>query len=227
MKPVLIVALIAGGMTGVTTNMLLGGALRAPAAPGSIIAVLLQTATGAYFAVILSVVLSAAVTFLIAAVILRASRKRDLAAMASTDDAFGAAITQTEAAKGKSSDALRNLRGGAATQADGDGGAATVTDRQISNIVFACDAGMGSSAMGASVLRNKIKKAGVEGVTVTNKAIAALDSSADLVITQNQLTDRARHQTPDAVHVSVDNFMNSPRYDEVVELVQNQHEKKS
>lgn len=227
MKPVLIVALIAGGMTGVTTNMLLGGALRAPAAPGSIIAVLLQTATGAYFAVILSVVLSAAVTFLIAAVILRASRKRDLAAMASTDDAFGAAITQTEAAKGKSSDALRNLRGGAATQADGDGGAATVTERQINNIVFACDAGMGSSAMGASVLRNKIKKAGVEGVTVTNKAIAALDPSADLVITQNQLTDRARHQTPDAVHVSVDNFMNSPRYDEVVELVRDQHEKNS
>ena len=102
-----------------------------------------------------------------------------------------------------------------------------MTERQINNIVFACDAGMGSSAMGASVLRNKIKKAGVEGVTVTNKAIAALDPSADLVITQNQLTDRARHQTPDAVHVSVDNFMNSPRYDEVVELVQDQHEKKS
>ena len=85
--------------------------------------------------------------------------------------------------------------------------------------MFACDAGMGSSAMGASVLRNKIKKAGIEDVTVVNKAIANLDSSADLVITQNQLTDRARHQTPDAVHVSVDNFMNSPRYEEVVELV--------
>ena len=50
---------------------------------------------------------------------------------------------------------------------------------------------MGSSAMGASVLRNKIKKAGVEDVTVVNKAIANLDGTADLVITQNQLTDRA------------------------------------
>ena len=90
--------------------------------------------------------------------------------------------------------------------------------------MFACDAGMGSSAMGASVLRNKIKKAGIEDVTVVNKAIAALDGSADLVITQNQLTDRARHQTPNAVHVSVDNFMNSPRYDEVVELVRDQHQ---
>jgi PTS system mannitol-specific IIC component len=223
MKPVVILALIAGGMTGVTTNMLLGGALRGPAAPGSIIAVLLQTAEGAYLAVILSVILSAAVTFAIAAIILRASRKKDLAAMAASDDAFGAAITQTEAAKGKSSDALGGLRGGAATAAGAGIEPATMTVRQVKNIVFACDAGMGSSAMGASVLRNKIKQAGIEGVTVVNKAIAALDASADLVITQNQLTDRARHQTPDAIHVSVDNFMNSPRYDEVVELVRNQH----
>lgn len=224
MKPILILALIAGGMTGVTTNMLLDGALRAPAAPGSIIAVLAQTAPGAYFAVILSVVLSAAVTFTIAAVILRASRKRDLEAMAVSDDAFGAAITQTEAAKGKSSDALGNLRGGAATQAAGGGGPATGTIREIRNVVFACDAGMGSSAMGASVLRNKIKKAGIEDVTVVNKAIANLDSSADVVITHQDLTERARLQTPDAVHISVDNFMNSPRYDEVVDLVKAQHE---
>jgi PTS system mannitol-specific IIC component len=223
MKPVLILALIAGGMTGVTTNMVLGGALRAPAAPGSIIAVIAQTASGAYFAVILSVILSAAVTFVIAAVILRASRKRDLAAMAATDDAFGAAITQTEAAKGKSSDALSNLRGGAATSTGGGVEPAVMTERTISNIVFACDAGMGSSAMGASVLRNKIKKAGIEDVTVTNKAIAALDGSADLVITQNQLTDRARQKTPEAIHVSVDNFMNSPKYEEVVDLVRAQH----
>jgi mannitol PTS system EIICBA or EIICB component len=83
---------------------------------------------------------------------------------------------------------------------------------------------MGSSAMGASVLRNKIKKAGIEDVTVVNKAIANLDGSADLVITQQQLTDRARQQTPNAVHISVDNFMNSPRYDEVVELVRDQHQ---
>jgi mannitol PTS system EIICBA or EIICB component len=224
MKPMVILALIGGGMTGVTTNMLLGGALRAPAAPGSIIAVLAQTATGSYFAVILSVVLSAAVTFILAAIILRASRKKDLAAMAATDDAFGAAITQTEAAKGKSSDALANLRGGAATQADGGIEPATMTEREIKSIVFACDAGMGSSAMGASVLRNKIKKAGIDDVTVVNKAIAALDGSADLVITQNQLTDRARAQSPNSVHVSVDNFMNSPRYDEVVDLVRAQHQ---
>jgi PTS system mannitol-specific IIC component len=226
MKPILILALIAGGMTGVTTNMLFDAGLRAPAAPGSIFAVLAQTASDSYLGVILSVILSAAVTFTIAAIILRASRKRDLEAMAVSDDAFGAAITQTEAAKGKSSDSLANLRGGAATQAGGAGGPATGTMREIKNVVFACDAGMGSSAMGASVLRNKIKKAGIEDVTVVNKAIANLDSSADVVITHQDLTERARLQTPDAVHISVDNFMNSPRYDEVVDLVKAQHEER-
>ncbi|MEV5041807.1 PTS mannitol transporter subunit IICB [Microbacterium sp. LMI1x-1-1.1] len=230
MKPILIVALIAGGMTGVTTNMLLGGMLRAPAAPGSILAVMAQVANNSYIAVILSVVLSAAVTFIVASIILRASRKRDLAAAELGTDSFSAAVSQTEANKGKQSEALSGLRGSAtAPAATTDAAAAAsapaetaIAEREITNVVFACDAGMGSSAMGASVLRNKFKKAGVEGVTVTNKAIANLDPSADLVITQQQLTDRARGVTPDSLHVSVDNFMNSPKYDEVVEMVRRQ-----
>ncbi|MBD8205379.1 MULTISPECIES: PTS mannitol transporter subunit IICB [unclassified Microbacterium] len=236
MKPTLILALIAGGMSGVTTNMLLGGVLRGPAAPGSILAVEAQVANNSYFAVTLSVVIAAAVTFIVAAIILRASRKRDLAA---SGDEFAAAVSRTSANKGKNSAALDGLRansnagvtGGTVGAADRDvegslsglaGGA--VATKPLHNIVFACDAGMGSSAMGASVLRNKIKKAGIDGITVTNQAIANLDGSADLVITQNQLTDRAKAQSPDSLHVSVDNFMNSPKYDEVVEMVRTQRE---
>jgi len=131
------------------------------------------------------------------------------------EDAFAAAVAQTEANKGKSSDALSGLAAKAAAPT-------TTIDRRIENVVFACDAGMGSSAMGASVLRNKFKKAGVDGVTVTNQAIANLDGTADLVITQQQLTDRAKAQSPNSIHVSVDNFMNSPKYEEVVEMVQEQ-----
>ncbi|WDG18915.1 PTS mannitol transporter subunit IICB [Microbacterium sp. Clip185] len=240
-KPVTILALIAGGAAGVTTNMVLGGGLAFPAAPGSIIAVgaaAIGPGVGNLLIVFLSVLIAAAVTFILTAIILRASRKRDLEAEA---DTFGAAIAQTEANKGKSSAAMDALRASGSSDATAardanealdkleteaetgglaDGGLLTTT--KVTNIVFACDAGMGSSAMGASVLRNKIKKAGVEGVTVTNKAIANLDGSEDLVITQNQLTDRARKQTPGAVHVSVDNFMNSPKYEEVVDLVVDQ-----
>src|SRR5690554_3135847 len=208
MKPILVLSVIGGGMTGVATNALFQSGLRAPASPGSIFAVLFQTANDSFLGVILSVILSAAVSFTIAAIILRASRKKDLAAGGGD---LSSAVAQTEANKGKSSSVLGNL-----------GTPGTTTATRIENVVFACDAGMGSSAMGASVLRNKIQKAGIEGVTVTNKAIANLDGSADLVITHQDLTDRAKGQAGDAVHVSVDNFMNSPKYDEVVELLKSQ-----
>lgn len=239
-KPMTILALIAGGASGVAVNMIFGGGLVFPAAPGSIIAVTAAAAGGGVanvLVVYLSVIVAAVVTFLVSGVILRASRKRDQEA---EGDSFAAAIDQTAANKGKESSALGALRtraagttgSGTTESADHDVDAALgglgggVATKQLNNIVFACDAGMGSSAMGASVLRNKIKKAGIEGVTVTNQAIANLDGSADLVITQNQLTDRAKAQSPDSLHVSVDNFMNSPRYDEVVEMVRSQHESK-
>src|SRR5690606_13115204 len=159
-RPLLILAMIGGGATGVLTNVIFGSGLRAPAAPGSIFAVLIQTAPDSYVGVVLSVVLSATVTFVVAMLILLAGRKRDLAA-GDADARLAASVSQTEANKGKSSAALSGLAASVA------GGTAT---RTINRVVFACDAGMGSSAMGASVLRNKFKKAGVD-VEVTNAAI--------------------------------------------------------
>lgn len=223
MKPMLVFAAIGGGMAGVATNVLFQSGLRAPAAPGSIIAVLLQTANDSYVGVILSVIIAAAVSFTISAIILRASRKRDLAKEGAGD--LSAAIAATEANKGKKSGVLGGL------QAEGvaDGGGLVVEGEQaafehkpIHSIVFACDAGMGSSAMGATVLRNKIKKAGIDSVTVTNAAIANLKGDADLVVTHQDLTDRAKQQSPNSLHISVDNFMNSPKYDEIVHLLESE-----
>ena len=217
MKPLLIVAMIGGGMTGIFVNVLFGSGLTGPASPGSIFAVLIATPAGSFIGVILSVISSATVSLLIASVILRASRKRDLEVLANGDDKLVAAAAKMEALKGKESSVTGTLFAGAAA-----GTGTTVTGTKISHIVFACDAGMGSSAMGASVLRNKIKKAGLEGVTVENKAIANLDGTEDLIITHQDLTARARQKNDHAQHVSVDNFMGSPKYDDVVELVRQQ-----
>ena len=213
MKPMLLLAAIGGGMTGVAINVAFHSGLVAPASPGSIFAIIFQTSRDSYVGVILSVIGAALVSFLISAIILRASRRRDLEALAAGDDELAAAVAKNEMNKGGTS------RVGDLLGVKAEGGVATAT--KIENIVFACDAGMGSSAMGATVLRNKIKKAGIEGVTVTNKAIANLDGSEDLIITQNTLTERARQKNPGAVHVSVDNFMASPKYDEVVEMARN------
>ena len=205
MKPIIILAAIGGGMTGIFTLVLTGAGLRSPAAPGSIIAVFAATPADSFFGVALSVLLAATVSFLIASVILKASKDVE-------GDELGAATTRMEAMKGKKSSVSSALTGA------GAGGVAVLAG-PVKNIVFACDAGMGSSAMGASVLRNKIKAAGYPDVKVTNSAIANLSDTYDVVITHQDLTERARPATSSAVHVSVDNFMNSPKYDEIVELV--------
>jgi PTS system mannitol-specific IIC component len=222
-KPILLLAVIAGGATGVATNVAFQSGLVAPASPGSIFAILFETSKDSYVGVILSVILSAAVSFLVTAVILRASRKRDLAAEAAGENTLEDAIAQNAANKGGSSrvgDLIGNT-GANSPQADAEdaGAGGTTTATKINSIVFACDAGMGSSAMGATVVRNKLKKAGITGVTVENKAIANLTDDVDIVITQSQLTDRAKQKAPSAQHVSVDNFMASPKYDQVVDEV--------
>ncbi len=204
MKPKLVLAVIAGGMTGVATNVAFGSGLRSPASPGSIIAVWISSPGGSLVGVTLSVVASALVSFLVAAFLLKIDRAED-------DGDLAGATQQMETNKGKKSSVSSMLVG------EGD------VSSPIHTVVFACDAGMGSSAMGASVLRKKIHNAGYTDVDVTNKAISNLTDDVDVIVTHQDLTDRARQKTPSAVHVSVDNFMSSPKYDEIVELVRQSH----
>jgi len=75
MKPRLIIAMIAGGATGVTTYMVTGAGLVGPPAPGSIFAYLAMTPKGGWFVVLLGVVLAAAVTFAVASLLLGFGRK--------------------------------------------------------------------------------------------------------------------------------------------------------
>jgi len=209
MRPLLILAAIAGGMTGIATLAVTNSGLVAPAAPGSIFAVIAQTSRDSYVGVILAVLLAATASFLVASVILRTTRHSD-------EGDLSDATSRMEAMKGKKSSVSSTLTGAGTA---GAAGSVAVLAGPVKNIVFACDAGMGSSAMGASVLRNKIKAAGYPDVKVTNAAIANLNDSYDVVVTHQDLTERAKPATASAVHVSVDNFMNSPRYDEIVELV--------
>ncbi|MBV5242047.1 PTS mannitol transporter subunit IICBA [Mycolicibacterium sp. PAM1] len=202
MKPKLIIATILGGMTGVFINVLFGSGLRAPAAPGSIIAIYAQTAGGSFLGVTLSVLGAATVSFVVAAFLLKTDKADD-------EQDLAAATASMESMKGKKSSVSSQLVGASSGGPRGP----------IKSIVFACDAGMGSSAMGASVLRRKIQQAGFGDVKVTNSAISNLTDSYDLVVSHRDLTARAGQRTASAIHVSVDDFMSSPRYDEIVEQI--------
>ena len=217
MKPVLIIAAIGGGMTGVLINMLFGTGLVAPASPGSVFMIFGVAARDSYLGIALAIAGAAVVSFLLSALLLRIGTQ--------DDGDIGAATAKMEQMKGKKSSVAGALTGAGAAGA----GAAATADAsghsgRIERIVFACDAGMGSSAMGATVLRKKVRAAGFDDVEVTNKAISSLSDEWDVVVTQKELTDRAQQRTGSAVHVSVDQFMNSPRYDEVVELVQQRND---
>jgi mannitol PTS system EIICBA or EIICB component len=213
-KPKLLLGLIPAGMVGIGTLVLFGAGLRAPAAPGSIIAVLAQTPGGSFVGVILSVLLAATTSFLICSLLLKLDRNKDID--------LAEATAEMEAMKGKRSSVAGYLSPADEAvedelEAAGIAQPERARSKPIHRIVFACDAGMGSSAMGASVLRNKIKKAGFADVDVQNVAIANLTDDVDLIVTHQDLTPRARTMSPSAQHVSVDNFMNSPQYDAIVE----------
>ncbi|MGP5717655.1 PTS sugar transporter subunit IIA [Brachybacterium tyrofermentans] len=219
MKPILILAAVGGGMSGVFVNVLFNTGLKAPASPGSILAIYGVAARDSYLGITLAVLAAAGVSFLLSTLFLKIGKQ--------DDGDIAAATAKMEEMKGKKSSVAGALTGagagaGAAAAADGSGHTG-----RIDKIVFACDAGMGSSAMGATVLRKKVRAAGFDDVEVTNKAISSLNDEWDVVVTQKELTDRARQRTGSAVHVSVDQFMNSPRYDEVVELVHERNDPKA
>jgi mannitol PTS system EIICBA or EIICB component len=198
MKPMLILAAIAGGVSGVFTFNLLDAGLVAAPSPGSIFALLAMTPKGGYFATLAGVVVAAAVSFAVASLILKTSK--------ATEEDITTAAAKMEEMKGKKSSVSSVLASQPAEVEVGD----------VNKIVFACDAGMGSSAMGASILRNKVQKAGLDQ-TVINTAINNLPEDADIVITHKDLTDRAKAKLPNATHISVDNFLNSPKYDELID----------
>lgn len=185
MNPLLLLAVIGGGASGVFTFNLLGAGLVAAASPGSIFAVLAMTPKGGFLAVLSGVLVSTAVSFLIASVFVkRASAKQD--------------DSQLEEAR----EAVKELKG-------------NKVKKVVTKVIFACDAGMGSSAMGATTLRNKFKKAGLQ-IEVVNCAIEAIPADAQVVITHESLTERAKTMAVKAEHISISNFLTSPKYDELV-----------
>ncbi|WP_298831497.1 PTS mannitol transporter subunit IICBA [uncultured Planococcus sp.] len=206
MKPMLLLAVIFGGMSGVFTLVLMGGGLVAPASPGSILAIAAVTPPEgmAYLANFAAVFVATAVSFAISAVVLKSSKQ--------TDEDMEEATKKMEQMKGKKSSISREI-----TQPAGN--VSGVFPSNVQKIVFACDAGMGSSAMGASLLRKKVKEAGLD-VTVTNTAISTIPSDSQIVITQEKLTPRAENKVPDAYHISVDNFLSSPEYDQLIDRLQ-------
>ena len=202
MNPTLILAAIAGGAAGVFTNVLLGSGLTAAASPGSIIAILGMCPKGGYLPVLAGVAVATVVSFVVATPLLKIFGKDE----------------DVESAQAKVADMKSQAKGVTSNQASDD---AKVSGQKVKKIVFACDAGMGSSAMGASVLRKKLKQAGLDHIEVVHASVSEIPTDSQIVVTHEELKERAKTSHPNAQLVLITNFMNAPQYDELVEKLKN------
>ncbi len=184
MNPILILAVIAGGMSGVLVFSVLGAGLVATPSPGSIFALLAMTPKGGFIPVISGVLVSTGVSFAVASVFVKRAKSTD------SDKDLTEAQDKMVELKGKKSVA-------------------------VSKIIVACDAGMGSSAMGATNLRKKVQAAGLD-IYVTHSPVDEIPLDADIVICHENLITRAESRVPNAEHIGIKEFINNPIYDQLV-----------
>ncbi len=194
MNPTLLLAAIAGGASGIFTLNLLGGGLVSPASPGSIISVLAMTPRNGYIPVILGVLVATAVSCIVAVPLLKIFGK---------DEDMEAAKQMVQDMKTASKGIKKET--------------VSIDSANVKNIVFACDAGMGSSAMGATVLRKKLAAAGLGHINVVHASVSSIPKDAEIVVTHVELGERAAHSNPDAKLVLIKNFLSAPEYDILVE----------
>lgn len=183
-RPVLIVAAIAGSAAGLLFFSLTDAGLVAPASPGSILSVLAMAPKGKTLIVLLGVVISAAVSLVVAAPFIRRASKTE---------------TEGDPAVGK----LPQSAAGISPHAAG---------RPVRKVIFACDAGMGSSALGATRFRRRLRDAGI-GVAVGNSAADRIPSDADVVVCQSVLAERIAAAAKGAELIVIDNFLSDPGLD--------------
>lgn len=201
MNPILIIAAMAGGASAIFIFSLMDVGLVGPSSPGSIIAVAMMAERHCYPGLFLGVGVSTAVSFAIAFLLLKVAGKD----------------TSLEEAQAKKDEMKRQSKGMTAPA-----GSQAATSAKISKIAFACDAGMGSSAMGATVLKKKLAAAGITGIEVIHTPVSSIPADVQLVVTHEELGERAAHSNPDAQLVLITNFLAAPQYDEVVEQLKNQ-----
>ncbi|MDO4961162.1 MAG: PTS mannitol transporter subunit IICB, partial [Eubacteriales bacterium] len=195
MNPVLLLAPIAGNICAIIFFTITKAGLIGPPSPGSIIAFLMMSPRDSMIISILGVAIATAVSFIVASPIIKMSGAKSLEESQS----------QVAAMKAES-------KGQAAPAAAAAGAVKASAD--VKKIIFACDAGMGSSAMGATKFGNRIK-AERPDIKVTNTSVDNIPADADIVVCQTILKERAAKCAPQAELIDIGNFLADPKLDEL------------
>lgn len=206
-NPIMIFATMGGLATSLLFLVVLGGGLVGMPSPGSLINIALMTPKDAAVANVLAIGAGFAVALLIGSFILKTigspEEEADLA-VAGIDMGIKTAKPEAALKKHKPS----------------SGGA-------IRYIIVACDSGMGSSAMGASVLKNRLQKEGYKDIKVKNSSASRIDPDADMIITLEGLIERAKLSVDntDREFLAINNFLKEADYDRALEVIEDRNGK--
>ena len=195
MNPLVIIAPIAGNIVAIFWFNLTGCGLVGPASPGSIILYLMMTPASDMLKVIIGVAIATAISFLIASPIVRRAGGKSL------EEAQQEVASRKAEAKGLTAEVTSDV---------------TVKSSEVRKIIFACDAGMGSSAMGATKFRNRIKALRPD-ISVTNTSVDTIPPDCDIAVVQTTLAARAQKSAPQAELITIGNFLADPALDELYE----------
>ncbi len=193
MNPLVIIAPIVGNICAITFFSITGCGLKAPASPGSIIAFLAMAPKDKVLLIIAGVAIATAVSFLIASPIIKLA---------------GGKGESLEAAK----DSVNQMKAESKGMAVAADNIAAIASDDVRKIIFACDAGMGSSAMGATKFKNRIKALRPD-IAISNTSVDEIPADTDIAVVQVTLVARARKSAPNAKIVTIENFLSDPALD--------------
>lgn len=211
MKPQMILASICGAVCSNFVFSAFDVGLVATASPGSFFSILAVAPRTDWIPILLGIFLATGVSFAVGSLILKISPDEE-------GDAYQEAIQEKDKmkAEGKASASV------SAENVFLPGRIADFTNVDVTKMCFACDAGMGSSVMGANILQKKVKNAGLD-IEVIHESISHLPTDVQVIVTHESLVERAHNERPNIIIVALpaaDNFVNSPRYNEIVEALQ-------
>ena len=196
MKPLTIVSMILGGMSGILTFQLFGVGLVAGPSPGSIFAYLALTPRGNFIGVIAGVLVATIVSFLVTSLILKMDKSKDT----DDDDVFEESVERSRSMKAEGKELLSK----------------NIAMENVQRIAFACDAGMGSSAFGATSFKKQLQKENITDIVVNNYRIEEIPKDSDIIVVHKNLADRTKMSYGDKKIITIENYLKDPNLDQLM-----------
>jgi PTS system mannitol-specific IIC component len=216
MKPQLLVALILGNMSGIWIFQYWNAGLVSIPSPASLFLVIGLAPPGDVFFVALGIAVSAAVSLAVSLVLFGSAKELDERKVENREHALIRRLEHVE--KWQEISPMLN-RSVIAEPVDRPAPAAAGGNRKIT-VCFACDAGLGSSAMGAAILRKKLRAVHLDdSVTVVHSSLDEIPEEADMIITHHYLLNRAKRSAPGRVYLSIGNYTDPAAYDTILENI--------